>query len=228
MHFFSFGVPSLTNIGRKRAVEAILHPSVYDAEDLSDRVHDRLRLFEKQLHVQSSLKHKVGKCNKYIPILNVERINTGSRIDYSQAETCEAMKNNGFVLAKMVCAKLLHVFLWGYLTGLPGWDDAIKDRYEQKNVHSSCNFFEIGEAVKAMPLELFLQVAGTSLPLESLVEKCRKGLRLSDLPVDEYRCLMDTRATGRISILIDILRRLKVLITLKFIWSSFIIYTKIL
>ncbi|KAM0047255.1 putative transcription factor Tfc3 [Helianthus debilis subsp. tardiflorus] len=30
--------------GRKRAVEAILHPSVYDAEDLSDRVHDRLRL----------------------------------------------------------------------------------------------------------------------------------------------------------------------------------------
>ncbi|KAJ0700699.1 putative B-block binding subunit of TFIIIC, tfc3, extended winged-helix domain-containing protein [Helianthus annuus] len=207
----TFGVPSLTNIGRKRTVEVILHPSVYDAEDLSDRVHDRLRLFEKQLRVQSSLKHKVGKCNKSIPVLNVERINTGSRIDYSQAETCEAMKNNGFVLAKMVRAKLLHVFLWGYLTGLPGWDDAIKDGYEQKNVHSSCKLFEIGEAVKAMPLELFLQVAGSSLPLESLVEKCRKGLRLSDLPVDEYRCLMDTRATGRISILIDILRRLKLI-----------------
>ncbi|MFS7889982.1 putative tfc3, extended winged-helix domain-containing protein [Helianthus anomalus] len=113
----TFGVPSLTNIGRKRTVEVILHPSVYDAADLSDRVHDRLRLFEKQLR----------------------------------------------------------------------------------------------EAVKAMPLELFLQVAGSSLLLESLVEKCRKGLRLSDLPVDEYRCLMDTRATGRISILIDILRRLKLI-----------------
>ncbi|KAI3774732.1 hypothetical protein L1987_49293 [Smallanthus sonchifolius] len=53
------------------------------------------------------------------------------------------------------------------------------------------------------------KVAGSHLQLESMVEKCRSGLCLSDLPVHEYRSLMDTRATGRLSYLIDILRRLK-------------------
>ncbi|KAD2021891.1 hypothetical protein E3N88_42009 [Mikania micrantha] len=207
----SFAVPSVTNISRKRTIDVILHPSVYEAEDLSDRVHDRLRLFEKQIRSQSFTKYKLSKCNKAIPVLNdVERINTSVRID-GQAEICEAMKKNGFVLAKMVRAKLLHVFLWGYLTGLPGWDKAIKYGYEQKNPHSSCKLFELDAAVKAMPLELFLQVAGSNIQLESMVEKCTNGLCLSDLPVHEYKCLMDTRATSRLSYLIDILRRLKLI-----------------
>ncbi|KAK9071149.1 hypothetical protein SSX86_009717 [Deinandra increscens subsp. villosa] len=207
----SFAVPSVTSIGRRRTIDVILHPSVYGAEDLSDRVHDRLRLFEKQIRSHSSSKHKRSKRHNAIPVLNdVERINTGPRRD-NQSATCEAMKNNGFVLAKMVRAKLLHVFLWGYLTGLPGWDEALKDGHEQKNPHSSCKSFDIDAAIKAMPLELFLQVAGSSLPLESMVEKCRNGLCLSDLPIDEYRCLRDTRATGRLSYLIDILRRLKLI-----------------
>ncbi|KAL8189135.1 hypothetical protein R6Q57_029396 [Mikania cordata] len=207
----SFAVPSVTNISRKRTIDVILHPSVYEAEDLSDRVHDRLRLFEKQIRSQSFTKYKLSKSNKAIPVLNdVERINTSVRID-GQAEICEAMKKNGFVLAKMVRAKLLHVFLWGYLTGLPGWDKAIKYGYEQKNPHSSCKLFELDAAVKAMPLELFLQVAGSNIQLESMVEKCTNGLCLSDLPVHEYKCLMDTRATSRLSYLIDILRRLKLI-----------------
>ncbi|KAI3803697.1 hypothetical protein L1987_31857 [Smallanthus sonchifolius] len=207
----SFAVPSVTNIGRNRTIDVILHPSVYEAEDLSDRVHDRLRLFEKQIRSQCFSKHKLRKCNKAIPTLDdVERINTSVRLD-GQSETYEAMKNNGFVLAKMVRAKLLHVFLWGYLTGLPGWDEAIKDGHEQKNPHSSCKLFELDAAIKAMPLELFLQVAGSNIEVESMVEKCRNGLCLSDLPVHEYRRLMDTRATGRLSYLIDILRRLKLI-----------------
>lgn len=218
----SFAVPSVTNIGRKRTIDVVLHPSVYEAEDLSDRVHDRLRLFEKQIRTQSFFKHNLSKCNKAIPILNdVERINTSLRID-GQSEAFEARKNNGFILAKMVRAKLLHVFLWGYFTRLPGWDEAIKDGYEQKNPHSSCKLFEIDIAIKAMPLELFLQVGGSTLQLEGLVDKCRNNLCLSDLPVHEYRSLMDTRATGRLSYLIDILRRLKVLITLKIRWASLV------
>ncbi|KAD3068691.1 hypothetical protein E3N88_36571 [Mikania micrantha] len=210
----SFAVPSVTNIAQKRTIYVILHPSVYEAEDLSERVHDRLRLFEKQIRSQNSPKYNPGKCDKAIPVLNdVERINTSLRID-GQAETCEAMKKNGFVLAKMVRVKLLHVFLWGYLTVLPGWDEAIKDGDEQKNPLNSCKLFELDAAIKAMPLELFLQVAGSNLQLESMVEKCTNGLCLSDLPVHEYKRLMDTRATSRLSCLIDILRRLKVLITL--------------
>ncbi|XP_076949107.1 uncharacterized protein LOC143621630 [Bidens hawaiensis] len=207
----SFAVPSLTNIVRKRTIDVVLHPSVYEAEDLSDRVHDRIRVFEKQIRTQSYSKYKSSKYNKAIPVLNdVERISTSLRTD-TQSEYSEAMKNNGFVLAKMVRAKLLHVFLWGHLTALSGWDDAIKDGHEQKNPHSSCKLFELDAAIKAMPLELFLQVAGSNLQLESAVEKCKKGLCLSDLPVHEYRCLMDTRATGRLSYLVDILRRLKLI-----------------
>ncbi|XP_076949075.1 uncharacterized protein LOC143621593 [Bidens hawaiensis] len=207
----SFAIPSLTNIVRKHSIDVVLHPSVYEAADLSDRVHDRIRLFEKQIRTQAYSKLKTGKSNKSIPVLNdVERINTSLRID-TQSEYYEAMKKNGFVLAKMVRAKLLHVFFWGHLTGLSGWDDAIKDGHEQKNPHSSCKLFELDAAIKAMPLKLFLQVAGSNLQLKSVVEKCKKGLRLSDLPVHEYRCLMDTRATGRLSYLVDILRRLKLI-----------------
>lgn len=207
----SFAVPSVTNCGRKRMIDVILHPSVYDAEDLSDLIHDKLRSTERQIRIQSSSQLK--KDSKSIPVLNdVERIYTNVKTNI-QAETAEAMKNNGFVLAKMVRAKLLHVFLWGYLTRLPGWDDVIVGNHihEKTNPHSTCKLFDLNEAIKAMPLELFLQVAGSTIKLESMVEKCSNGSCLSDLTVDEYKRLMGTRATGLISCLIDILRRLKLI-----------------
>ncbi|KAL4560086.1 hypothetical protein LXL04_032234 [Taraxacum kok-saghyz] len=250
----SFAIPSVTNCGRKRQVEVILHPSVYKAEDLSDRVHDKIRSFEKLIRNQCLPQYSNAKSkSKSIPVLNnVERIPTKKD---SQSDTFIAMRENGFVLAKMVRAKLLHVFLWGYLTGLPGWDDSISEElkhsyeYEQKNPHSTCRLFELDAAIKAMPLELFLQVAGSPVKLDSMIEKCGNGIRLSDLPIqeysvnicgaqyrvrtdvgytntppqsrwlDEYRqgcagprgALMDTRATARLSFLIDILRRLKLI-----------------
>ncbi|XP_071686100.1 uncharacterized protein [Rutidosis leptorrhynchoides] len=205
----SFAVPPVTNCGGKRTIDVILHPSVYEAKDLSDRVHDKWRSFEKEMRRQSTSRYKSSKC-KSIPVLNdVERIYT-STSKLIQAETAERMKNNGFVLAKMVRAKLLHVFLWGYVTRLPGWDAGTVG-FDQRNPHSSCKLLELDAAIKAMPLELFLQVAGSSVKLESMVEKCRNGLCLSDLPINEYRSLMGTRATGLISCLIDILRRLKLI-----------------
>ncbi|PWA82944.1 B-block binding subunit of TFIIIC [Artemisia annua] len=208
----NFAFPSATNYGRIRAIDVVLHPSVIKAEDLSDRVHEKLRTFEKQTRNQNYRKFKDSKSGSAPVLTNVERIHTNVK-DVIQAKTAEAMKNNGFVLAKMVRVKLLHVFLWGYLTKSPGWDDAIlgKDGYEHKNPHSTCKFFELDAAIKAMPLELFLQVAGSSETLESMVEKCKEGLCLSDLPKNEYRSLMGTRVTGLISSLIDILRRLKLI-----------------
>ncbi|KAJ9559703.1 hypothetical protein OSB04_004863 [Centaurea solstitialis] len=204
----SFAVPSVTNCGRKRTIDVVLHPSVYNAEDLSDRVQERLRSFEKHIRTPAFFRHKSGKS---VPVLNdVERICTTKNVP---TETFEAMRNNGFVQARMVRAKLLHIFLWGYLSRLSGWDDAILARYgsEQKNPYSTCKLFELDAAIKAMPLELFLQVAGSSVNLEGMIEKCRNGLCLSDLPLEEYRCLMDTRATARLSSLIAILRRLKLI-----------------
>ncbi|RZC87719.1 hypothetical protein C5167_028173 [Papaver somniferum] len=62
-----------------------------------------------------------------------------------------------------------------------------------------------------MPLELFLQVVGSTLKFEDMIESCKRGLCLSDLPVQDYKSLMDTRATGRLSWIIDVLRRLKLI-----------------
>ncbi|XP_023734355.2 uncharacterized protein LOC111882227 [Lactuca sativa] len=203
----SFAIPSATNCGRKRTVDVILHPSVYKSEDLSDTVHEKIRSFEKLIRAQSFPRHTNGK-SKSIPVLNnVERIPTKNDVQF-QSETFIAMRENGFVLAKMVRVKLLHVFLWGYLTLDRSRED---DVYEGKNQYSSCKLFELDSAIKAMPLELFLQVAGSPVKLDSMIEKCRNGIRLSDLPIQEYRSLMDTRATSRLSYLIDILRRLKLI-----------------
>ncbi|XP_023749005.1 uncharacterized protein LOC111897275 isoform X1 [Lactuca sativa] len=209
----SFAIPSVTNCGRKRTVDVILHPSVYKAEDLSDIVHEKIRSFEKLIRTQCFPRHTNSK-SKSIPVLNnVERIPTTNDV---QSEAFIAMRENGFVLAKMVRAKLLHVFLWEYLTGVPGWDDSIsilsgEEDDVNKNPYSSCKLFELDAAIKAMPLELFLQVAGSAVKLDSMIEKCRNGIRLSDLSIPEYRSLMETRATARISYVIDILRRLKLI-----------------
>lgn len=71
-----------------------------------------------------------------------------------------------------------------------------------------------------MPLELFLQVIGSTRKIENLGSYCRQGLRLCDCSEEEIGCLTSTNASGRLSWLIDVLRRLKVnIVTL----SSFIV-----
>ncbi|AEE29589.1 B-block binding subunit of TFIIIC [Arabidopsis thaliana] len=73
----------------------------------------------------------------------------------------------------------------------------------------SDNLFALEDAFKAMPLELFLQVVGSTQKADDMMKKCKQVMRLSELPGEEYKLLMDTLATGRLSMLIDILRRLK-------------------
>lgn len=204
-------VPALTNCGRSKTTEVVLHPSVYNVSpELVGQIHDRMRSFESQVRTQSYSRQKKGQP---IPVLDsVQRIPNSIKLDV-QADRAEMMRSNGFVLAKMVRTKLLHIFLWGCVSSSPGWDDALlssNHAYDLKNPHSTCKLFELDKAIKFMPLELFLQVVGSTEKFEDMIEKCRSGLRLSDLPVQESKHLMDTRATGRLSWLIDILRRLKV------------------
>uniref|UniRef100_A0A0D9YR62 Uncharacterized protein n=1 Tax=Oryza glumipatula TaxID=40148 RepID=A0A0D9YR62_9ORYZ len=61
-------------------------------------------------------------------------------------------------------------------------------------------------AIKKMPLELFLQVVG-SAKVHTLIKKCSLGKTLSDI----YNQLMDTHAKGRLSRLINILDKLKLI-----------------
>lgn len=205
-------VPIVTNCGRNRTTEVVLHPSVYPvSSELLAQIHFKLRSFEVQVRQQSYSRQKKGQSG---PILdNVQRISSSTHLD-DKLERAEVIRANGFVLPKMVRVKLLHVFLWGWVCNSPGWDHVLLSKshsYEKKNPHSTSKLFELDLAIRSMPLELFLQVVGSAQKIEAVLEKSRSGLLLCDLPTEEYKDLMDTRATGNLSLLVDILRRLKVL-----------------
>lgn len=61
-----------------------------------------------------------------------------------------------------------------------------------------------------MPVELFLQVIGSTKTLIELEPYCNKDLRISDLPEADSSSLFGSHANSRLSWLIDVLRRLKV------------------
>lgn len=205
------GVPVVTNCARSRTMDIILHPSVSNVSpDLLAQIYARVRLFDMLIRGHGSPKLK--KSLEVPELISIQRILNNVNSDV-QSERSEAMRANGFILAKMVRTRLMHTFLWGYLKSLPSWDDDLsssKHGYDQNNPHSTCKIFELQEAIKAMPLELFLQVAGSTQNFKEMIDKCRNHLLLSDLPVEEYKHLMGTQATGRLSYIIDILRRLKV------------------
>jgi general transcription factor 3C polypeptide 1 len=203
--------PVVTNFGRSRITQVVLHPSIEGlSPELLGEIHDRHRSFEMQSRGQGSSR---GKNEGLVPVLKgVQRTENHVGSDV-QAVRSEAMRANGFILAKMVRAKLLHCFLWDYLSSSAGSSDASsseKHVYELNNPQSSCKLFSLEAAIKAIPVELFLQVVGSIQKFDDMIEKCKRRLLLSDLPIQEYKHLMDTHATGRLSLVIDILLRLKV------------------
>ncbi|VVA91652.1 unnamed protein product [Arabis nemorensis] len=198
-------VPNVTDCGSTRKSVIVLHPSVQRlAPDVVGEIHDRIRSFELGLRGQNLSKRK---SNEPIPILNdVQRGKTNVDLE-ARTRKSGAMRANGFVLAKMVRVKLLHCFLWDYFSSLPGWNNAFSSTHD----HKFENLFALEDAFRAMPLELFLQVVGTTQKADDMMKKCKQVMRLSELPSEEYKLLMDTLATGRLSMLIDILRRLKLI-----------------
>ncbi|XP_057504442.1 uncharacterized protein LOC130787950 isoform X1 [Actinidia eriantha] len=208
-------VPVVSNCGRSRTTEVVLQPSIHVCPEVLGQIHEKLRSFDIEIRAQCSSRLKKGQS---VPELDgIQRILKSAKLD-DQAEKSEAMRANGFVLAKMVRTKLLHIHLWRFLIGSPGWDDTLlsgKNGYDLNNPHSTCKLFALDASIKAMPLELFLQVVGSTQKFEDMLEKCRSGLCLSNLPEKEYKQLMDTRATGRLSWIVDILRRLKLIRLIK-------------
>ncbi|KAL1551739.1 hypothetical protein AAHA92_19540 [Salvia divinorum] len=202
-------VPGVTNCGRSRTTEVVLHPSVFNvSSELLTQIHDKMRCFDIQLRREAYMQQKKSKS---VPILdNVQRIPCSVQ---SQSEHAGLMRANGFVLAKMVRTRLLHTFLWGSVCSSPGWDHALffsDHSRDLENPHSSCKLFELNLSIRSMPLELFLQVVGSTEKLDVL-EECKSGLLLRDLPMEKQNCLIDTRASNRLSYLVEILRRLKLI-----------------
>lgn len=203
-------MPGTTNYSRNRITEVILHPSITLSSELLDQIQKRRRDFDIEIRGGG-----LSRKNNRQPVTVLTGVRRSlTRVD-DRPVIVQAMHNNGFVDAKMVRAKLLHKFLWSYLTNLPDLPNAFHSEnrgYDVKNPNSTCQLFALEEAIKEMPLQLFLQVVGTAKKVDNMVAICKLGVRLSGLPFQEYKQLMDTLATGRLSRIINILYRLKVLI----------------
>ncbi|CAK7356535.1 unnamed protein product [Dovyalis caffra] len=198
-------VPVVTNCSGTRVILVVLHPSVQGfPPELMGEIHDRLRALEKQSRGEGTSRLKIKES---VPVLNSV---TRTQIHASSEEKTakwEAMRANGFVFAKMGRARLLHIFLWNHLSSLSEWNDDLSSG----SLSCTYKLFEFEAVIDAIPIELFLQVVGSAQKYDDMIEKCKRGLRLSDVPVEEYKNLMDTRATSRLSLIIDILRRLKLI-----------------
>ncbi|XP_071676455.1 uncharacterized protein [Lolium perenne] len=201
-------VPVVTNYTGSRSVDVILSPSVnVMSPELVEQIRNRLRKFDSQSRSGAAAKLKQKQRMAAIHGLSVQ-----CRAKVKKIPTSEAIHANGFIGAKMIRAKLLHKFLWKYVSRLPDWcklSDCAKEGQHDMKVNQSCQLFSITSAIKEMPLELFLQVVG-SAKIDSIVTKC-SGKTLSEIPTSVYNQLMGTHAKGRLSRLINILDKLKLI-----------------
>ncbi|KAF7814065.1 uncharacterized protein G2W53_028034 [Senna tora] len=201
--------PVVTNYSVQKQWMVVVHPSTSLSSELFDKIQDRARSFD--IHIRSQgTSHR--KDEESIPVMEDVQKSESPILPDERPGKAEAMRANGFVLAKMVRAKLLHCFLWDYLNSSASHNGASSSETwvnELNNPHSSSKLFSLEASIKSIPVELFLQVVGSTKKYEEMIEKCKMGLRLCDLPVEDYKSLMDTHATGRLSLVVDILRRLK-------------------
>ena len=205
--------PVIAEYSRTTDCVVVVHPSISLSPELFDEIRDKVRSFNNYIRSKSI---RPQKNDELIPEMEDIQKTKSPIVPSRQADKAEAMRANGYILAKMIRAKLLHCFLWDYLHRSEDCSDDISSNWLADNPHSSSKRFSLDAAIKAIPVELFLQVVGSTKKYEEMIDKCKMGLCLSDLPPNEYKCLMDTLATGRLSLVIDILRRLKVfLLTVK-------------
>ncbi|KAM0848652.1 hypothetical protein ACQ4PT_054246 [Festuca glaucescens] len=198
-------VPLVTNYTRSRLIDVILHSSVGELSPvLVDQIRTRQRNFDTETRSGAAAKLKQNQHKTAIPGLRISR-----RVKDNKPLILEAMHANGFIGAKMIWAKLFHKFLWVYVSGLPSCRmpfDYSKEGHHDKDLNQSCLLFSMAAAINEMPVELFLQVVGSAKKIDKMITKV-----LSDIPTKEYNQLMDTHAKGRLSRLINILDKLKLL-----------------
>jgi len=203
--------PVISEYSRTKDYVVVVRPSTSQSPELFDEIQDTIRSFNNYIR-RKSTSHQ--KNDELIPVMEDIQKNQSVTVPDGQVSKAEAMRVNGFVLAKMIRAKLLHSYVWDCLHRSTGRVDALSSKICENELtdtpHSNSKLFSLEETIKEMPVELFLQVVGSTKKYEEMIEMCKMGLRLIDLPLEEYKCIMDGQATGRLSLIIDILRRLKV------------------
>ncbi|XP_035815188.1 uncharacterized protein [Zea mays] len=200
--------PLVTNYARSRLFDVILHSSVGDVSpELVEQFRTRQRNFDTESRAGAAAKVKQNQHMTAIPGLRISR-----RVKVYKPLLLEAMYANGFIGAKMIRAKLFHKFLWAYVNSLPNWCNAFgctKAGQYDKSLNQSCLLFSMEAAMKEMPLELFLQIVGSAKKIDNMITLCRLGKTLSEIPTEEYNQILDTHANGRLSRLVNILDKLK-------------------
>ncbi|KAL9671326.1 hypothetical protein QQ045_008894 [Rhodiola kirilowii] len=197
-------VPFSSNCRRQGTKDVVSHPSVQRTPEIAAQILEKIRLHERECR-RGAVKLKDDLA---VPVLDgvhtvPKRIITDEKIGKS-----EIMQANGFILSKMIRAKLLHIFLWKHLSEALEWNDILpwrKPGHELNYPRRTCKLFVMDDAIKAMPVELFYQVAGSTYKIEETTRSC---MCLKDLPVQEYKNLSDSLTMKRLSGVFDILRRL--------------------
>ncbi|XP_014520601.1 uncharacterized protein LOC106777531 isoform X1 [Vigna radiata var. radiata] len=204
--------PVISEYSRTKDCVVVVHPSMSLSPELFDEIQDRIRSFNNYIR-RKSTSHQ--KNDELIPVMEDIQKSQSVIVADGQVSKAEAMRVNGFVLSKMIRAKLLHSYIWDCLHRSTGHVDALSSKICKNELTdtplSSRKLFSLEEVIKEMPIELFLQVVGSTRKYEEMIEMCKMGLHLADLPLEEYKCLMDGQAKGRLSLVIDILRRLKLI-----------------
>uniref|UniRef100_K3XFD0 B-block binding subunit of TFIIIC domain-containing protein n=1 Tax=Setaria italica TaxID=4555 RepID=K3XFD0_SETIT len=135
-------VPVATNYAGCRTIDVILNPSVeIMTPELMDQIRNRLRNFDSRSRSGAAAKLKQKQHVTAIHGLSVQ-----CKVKVKKTSVLEAIHSNGFIGAKMIRAKLLHKFLWVYVSGLPHWCklfDCAKEEQHEKNLNQLCQLFSL-------------------------------------------------------------------------------------
>ncbi|TYH68338.1 hypothetical protein ES332_D06G252100v1 [Gossypium tomentosum] len=187
-----------TNFNSK--VKVVLHPSILSlSSEVIGIIRNKLKSFHKRTHDPFK-----NKNSNSVHLFDYAQRTQTRYSSNSLTLRMEAMRANGYIRGKMVRARLLHGFLWDYACSLSARDDVLSYGRQDHDLHNLCVTFDVEGAIKGIPLELFFQVVGSSVIVE-------KGVYLRDLSNEEYNELYDTSAIRRLSLLVSILQRLKLI-----------------
>ncbi|XP_075078310.1 uncharacterized protein LOC107813492 isoform X3 [Nicotiana tabacum] len=204
--------PAVTNFYENRKKVVVLHPSIYELSPaMLVNIYDRIRSFERKVRKESFSQFEKGNA---LPI--VHDMDRGQHRVEMDVQDALAKKSHRIrsMMPKLAQAKRLHIYLWEYVNNAHDSEDTSssgKYRCDLKNNDNSCKLVDIGAAIEAMQLELFLQVSGSAPMHENMFEKCGDYLHLSNIPMKDYTPLRDTQSIQELSLLIVILQRFKLI-----------------
>ncbi|OIT38909.1 hypothetical protein A4A49_04791 [Nicotiana attenuata] len=204
--------PAVTNFCENRKKVVVLHPSIYELSPaMLVKIYDRIRSFERKVRRESFSQFEKGNA---LPV--VYDMGRGQQRVEMDVQDALAKKSHWIrsVMPKLAQAKRLHIYLWEYVNNAHDSEDTSSSgKYGcgLKNDDNSCKLIDIGAAIEAMQLELFLQVSGSAPMHENMFEKCGDYLHLSNIPMKDNARLSDTQSIQELSLLIVILQRFKLI-----------------